>query len=188
MQKPPRTGITAFCGCPDTEARFWMLRPWLEGDHIYATNGHILLELPRASNALLDVVEKSPRSPNNIAGMLAAGFAAPEWRALPTLPPFDPCFGCNGTGVDQGDECPELMPSTCEACEGYGETYHRIVVGDTGFCIRYLRLLSSLSGVQISPNGDKACAFTFDGGRGLLMPMRTIEQAKALAKPSIATH
>ena len=59
MQKPPRTGITAFCGCPDIEARMWMLKPWMEGEHIYATNGHILLELPRASNALLDVAEKS---------------------------------------------------------------------------------------------------------------------------------
>lgn len=172
--KLPRTGIEAFCGRADTEARLWMHKPWIEAGKVYATNGHVMIELPLDQAASVGAVEKSPRSPNNIARMFADGFAAPEWRDLPALPKFDPCPGCDGTGMVPPEDrmSPTEDGCTCYLCEGYGETFKRIEVADTGYCIRYMRLLSSLPGVKLSPRGLSTAAFIFDGGRGMVMPMR----------------
>lgn len=165
--KPPRTGIEGFCGRADSEARLWMHKPWIENGKAYATNGHVMIEAPMVPDALLGAVEKSARVPNNIAKMFNDAFADPVCRKLPNLPKFDPCPSCDGTGME--DEV------TCYLCEGYGEMYKRIEVGDTGFCIRYLRLLSSFPDVLIAPNGMKPCPFTIGSGdfagRGILMPM-----------------
>ena len=87
----PRTGIEAFCGRADSEDRLWMHKPWIENGNVYATNGHIIIEVPMILDALLGAVEKYPRSPNNIAKMFDDAFAAPVWRKLPKLPAFDPC-------------------------------------------------------------------------------------------------
>ena len=179
----PRTGMEAFCGRPDSEARSWMHKPWIQDGKVYATNGHIIIEAPMVPDALLGAVEKSPRSPNNIAKMFDEAFAAPVWRKLPKLPEFDPCPCCGGIGTAPGVfDWSDAEPSTCELCEGYGETYKRIEVGDTGICIRYMRLLASFPDVLISPNGMKQCAFTIGSGdfkgRGLVMPMRTLDQVR----------
>ena len=179
----PRTGMEAFCGRPDSEARTWMHRSWVEGGKVYATNGHVMLEVPMVSDSLLGAVEKSAGSPNNLGKMFAEAFSAPVWRKLPKLPAFDPCPRCGGSGfAPRFDDWSDGESCTCEACEGYGERFKRINVGGTGFCIRYMRLLSSFPQVQIAPNGMNPCAFTIGAGdfsgRGIVMPMRTIEEVR----------
>jgi hypothetical protein len=154
-----------------------MHNPWIQDGHVYATNGHVILEAPMTSAALFCAAAKPLRGPKNLAKMFSDAFNAPEWRSLPELPPFDPCPDCFGKGLVP----PELDGAdlwTCDSCEGYGEAFRRIAVGDTGFCIRYMRLLSSLPSVQISPNGMNPCPFIFDGGRGIVMPMRTIKEVR----------
>ena len=178
--KSPRTGIEGFCGRSDTEARSWMHKPWIQDGKVYATNGHVIIEAPMVPDALLGAVEKSIRSPNNLAKLFAEAFAAPVWRKLPKLPAFDPCPQCNGTGMVPAEwrVSPGEDGCTCDICEGYGETYKRIEVGDTGFCIRYMRLLASFPDVEISPDGMNPCAFRIGSGdfagRGIVMPMRTL--------------
>lgn len=176
--QPPRAGIEAFCGRSDIDGRTWTHRPWVKHNRVYATNGHVLVECPLFSNSVLEAIGaviNPDKVPNNIADMLANAFAAPTWQPLPELPAFKPCCGCSGTGAfrEVYEPIDALGPDggTCGWCEGYGEEFARIEIGDTGFCIRYLRLLSSLPGVMIAPNWLNTCAFTFDGGRGLLMPM-----------------
>jgi len=140
-----------------------MHAPWMKDGKFYATNGHVIVESLTAPEGIA-INDESARLPNNIAAMFSAAFADPQWRELPELPAFDPCPVCGGTGIEEGE--------TCHACGGYGEAIKRIAVGDTGFCIRYMRLLSSLPGVRLSPNGMSPCPFIFEGGRGVVMPMR----------------
>jgi hypothetical protein len=161
--------ITDFCGRPDIEVRMYMHKPWRDANGLcYATNGHIVIET-EIEGAQLGT------SPPNMHKLFEAAFkdqASLPWIQLPYLHPFDACSACGGAGV--GGSATETDVGTCEKCEGYGEEPLRIKIDDTGYCIRYMRLLSSLPSVLIAPNGMNPMPFKFDGGRGLLMPMRAI--------------
>lgn len=80
------------------------------------------------------------------------------------------CDTCLGKGVIPGDG------EACDDCDGTGikPEYTRIPIGRTGFALRYLRLLkNTLPNVKIAPiYPTAACYFRFDGGEGLLMPVR----------------
>lgn len=162
----PRIGLAAFCGLAESESRKWMHKPWKQGKFVYATNGHLLIEVEKKSlpGPFLESMAGKAVPADRIKQMLDEAFAKTSWQSLPILPNYKPCYACGGTGL--------LQSGPCDYCDGYGEEQDCIRIADTGYCIRYLRLLSSLSGIQISPNGpEKACALRFDGGRGILMPM-----------------
>jgi hypothetical protein len=175
MSAYPLKGIAAFCGDFDIDRRAWLHKPWRLGPGVIATNGHILIDLPGDSRMLegVDIAPHMPAiHPKNIGSMLAGAFHAPTWQALPDLPSAVPCPLCDGVGAfaDDGPECPA---ETCPNCYGYGEDPLAIRVGEAHFDARYLRILSTLPGIEFAPTGaDKVAAFKFDGGRGLLMPMK----------------
>lgn len=79
------------------------------------------------------------------------------------------CLTCHGKGKVAGHEI-------CGDCNGSGKrrVTKRIEVGCTGFSSHYLNLLRDhLPGVKIAPTEpEKANFFKWDGGDGLLMPMR----------------
>lgn len=164
---PPRTGIEAFCYRLPNDymaTRPWMAAPWIHDGKTYATNGHILLVLPSAE---LPVSDNYPpeKGQTKIDEWLAA--FPTKFIDLPSLPTFAPCAECGGAGLFS------TVPGFyCDYCEGYGELPSRIAVGDVGFCVRYLRLLSTFPAIQFAPNGMTRAAFIFDGGRGFLMPMK----------------
>lgn len=173
-----RTGREAFCGVKEYEVRSYMHQPWRERGLIYATNGHIICEWPDDGGEYPERTEHMP----NIEKFMSTHWRDTWWIDMPSLPDFIPCSVCDGSGknewfMDEDEDGREYKNRdgkwhTCWPCDGYGEEGRRVPINDTGFQIRYLRVLSALPGLRISPEGMKAMPFKFDGGRGLLMPMR----------------
>jgi hypothetical protein len=168
--KPPRTGLEAFLWKEDPYApssRDFFVHPFFLDGKIVATNGHIMVEWPSA-----DLPVSADSVPAKVLDQIREWFAIEQaddsYLSLPPLPRFKRCPECNGDGL-----VTKTPGTTCGLCEGYGEMQQRIAVGNAGYCIRYLRLLSSLPNIQLAPNGEETmAAFRFTGGRGFLMPMR----------------
>ncbi len=124
-------------------------RPWSLGDQSFATNGHILIRIPR----LPDVAE-NPAAPG-----LTEILNTPQPESyfplnVLELPPVPWCEDCGGTDKYEGMK---------------GISY-----ANGFFQVRYLRLLKELLGCEIgTPPDDRTPAwFKFEGGDGLIMPMR----------------
>jgi len=94
------------------------------------------------------------------------------------------CKRCNGDRCVPGPDEP-INRESCKQCRGEGRhiKQNNLLVGTQRFDCRYLRLLATLPKVRLA-NSTKldsyikggqpvgAAKFTFDGGEGLLMPMR----------------
>lgn len=162
--------LKAFCG--DTFSR--TQEPWSHEGFTFATNGHIMVRVPQ----MVEVTEGEP-----IKGMMARilPYGTPsEWYPLSgiAVPPAQEqeCESCEG-GRETVHDCPECT-CVCDECDGTGRILDAkgrdpIIVGCAGFQTKYLRMLSTLPGCEIGPISEFAIApFRFDGGDGVLMPMR----------------
>ena len=69
----------------------------------------------------------------------------------------------------------EIIEEVCESCSGEGKFYtaQAIPVGDALFSDKYLHSIGQLDGCEIGVvDAVKPSRFRFDGGDGLIMPMR----------------
>ena len=168
--------LKPFCG--DNDIRYYLNEPFSEGEFTYATNGHILIRVPRRDDAK-EVEADSMK--NRLPKMFADNpFLLPV--EIPDIPPMveGDCDCCNGEGTHDY-KCGNAPPYACGECNGTGKQmtelgdtqWPEIEVGNAAFAPKYLRLIKTLPGIQFSPNTrDHSAAFKFDGGDGLLMPMR----------------
>jgi len=86
------------------------------------------------------------------------------------------CFTYHGAGVPEGEK-----ESRCRDCYGLGETSSprnddgsETVLGEFKFATRLLRPLLALPNLEVAccPEPNAGLWFKFDGGRGLVMPLR----------------
>lgn len=97
----------------------------------------------------------------------------------------DDCKTCDGHGTVSREEIKEIIEfrkhvkmeeQQCGACDGSGVEYAKdktIEVGPALFSDRYLSWLNLLPNCEIGPIGEsKAARIRFDGGEGVIMPMR----------------
>jgi len=162
--------------CADDGFRKEIAKPCTSEGTTYATNGHIIIAVP----ALPDVQE-------NMAAPRAAAlfekipipddwFPIAELPEIPTLTEKVPCDRCSGTGEIECRECGSTVE--CPECGGDGKLEPRTPfilhkIGGVSFDAKYLHLLKNFPGVEIGPNGEgKAARIRFEGGEGLLMPVR----------------
>ncbi len=144
--------------------------PWSAGEYSYASNGHIIIRISRLSD-----VDEKDTAPKGVDKMFPA-VAPAEWfdvtaMDLPEIETVD-CRECNGD-IPVHD-CPDCA-CTCEYCNGTGkiENPKPFKVGVASFQPKYLQLLKTLPGCSLGPTReDYAAHFKFDGGDGLLMPVR----------------
>lgn len=158
-----------------------MCGPFSLGAFSYATNGHLLVRVPR----ITDVPEWEAL--NEKATVLFDAFDMPAvTAALVSIPDFqmpepEKCGVCSGAG--KTTRCPECDGSgelefetdyneysvECETCHGLGSTIggeqvceccdgtgnkkesKRVEVGCTGFSPHYLTMLKELPGMKIAP-------------------------------------
>jgi len=84
------------------------------------------------------------------------------------------CTTCDGTGTHEC-RCGDTHP--CGDCGGDGKMIQNdqgVEVGKMFLGESYLRKLAALPGLKLYDNGGvpDVCYFTFEGGEGLLMPMK----------------
>lgn len=193
-----------FCMVPETamRSRYDLSAPFSRGAFSYATDGHILVRVPR-------ICEDAEATWPQVEALTAA-ISHASLSPLPEIHVDDPpeCPTCKGYGVVRphmafGYPCegckkctwgyvPARKPcddqEVCDTCEGRKAVYPKdAMIMITPVCAiapRYYRLIASLpnpridltvNGVSTSWDADRAIsgvAFAFDGGDGLVMPMR----------------
>ena len=163
--------------CSDDITRPYIMKPFTRGEHTWATNGHIMIRVPK-----IDGIEELGGLPPVEKPWGIADWSLPL-RPLKfgKLPPVEDeegdCELCEGRGTEH--DCPGC-PCVCENCHGSGldkwisDDEKSLSIGNAIFSARYIRELSELPRVQIpsDPHTENPMPFKFDGGEGLLMPMR----------------
>lgn len=182
------------------EPRAYLRAPFSRDGWIYATNGHIAVRVPKVEGIdapesdkpanIANLFEKSKRDNFTELPKLPAaekcpvcngsciGYKCPECDGKGD---FDKgshnhsCKECGGSGqVDDGYDADK---EPCVECDGDGESrYKAVKVGKWHYDRRYLAKIKKLPAVKFAcpPYGEDnvPAYFVFDGGEGLLMPMR----------------
>lgn len=149
--------------CDDgTERRFGIGRPWSRGGYSYATDGHIIVRLPR-----LEDVPESSDAPD--AEKLFAEALVTQWLPVPgcRMPAPIPCRWCDGTGRDPADR--RYKCYDCRGTKTVPDELSALSIAGANFACRFLALIQ---GWEIAPNGQKAAWIRNGEAAGLLMPRR----------------
>lgn len=158
--------------CSTDKLRPYLHEPFSFGEYTYATNGYILIRVPRLTE--YPEVEKAPAK---AAEERFSSRAVYRMQPLPAYRFPEPekvkCSGCDGRGHEH--DCPDCT-CECEDCNGMGWIRERIsaALGAAVFDAEYLSWIAALPGVIVptEPSPTKPMPFTFDGGEGVLMPRR----------------
>lgn len=160
--------LQKYCDTDESIHGSRLMTPWSKGDHTFATNGHIIIRVPRT-----DAPERK-----NAPGLseLEHWFKTEpvEWYPIPPVnPKKQPCEECNGKGKHkyQGTFI------NCEECDGTGEYMRHlgIEIGEAKFSDVYLSWIAELPGAEIGPfKAMDPARFRFTGGEGLLMPRKKL--------------
>jgi len=194
MSEAPSIDLLSFCA-GDGEFREWLKTPFCVGDFTYATDGHLLVRLPRdARYPNCDKVD-----PAKFMGACeAAAYSRPGAVTLPPLPEKQrvECLACKGRGKEH--DCPDC-DCECVVCDGAGfvDHEHRTSTDFAGgiFNLKYLRQLLGIPDVEIAVGSsdqekNRPLLFRFPGGYGALMPCRRPFQqhVKIESEPSLPAH
>lgn len=148
------------------------LTPFSRGDFTFATDGHVLVRIPRVAEVQERVT--APKIPEQWFDQSEVK----EWLPIPELPsPSEPadCPTCHG-GDEPPHDCPECA-CKCDDCDGTGKEIPKpvgVIVGTRKLSETILTRMKTLPGpVFLQSDGDKhsQCKFKFEGGLGCLMPM-----------------
>ena len=161
--------LKTFCGTDETRPH--AMEPWSDGEWSYATDGAILVRVPR----LAEVTRITP------AGLplraVEATPAGPVWYpvAVPETMRRATCPDCNGKKVVEWRwaECHKI--DACPVCEGRGWVVGQAAVEIGGQCWRadlLIRLLALPGPVEIAPGGGPAACVRFAGGAAWIAPTR----------------
>jgi hypothetical protein len=173
--------------------KFALERPFIEGDHVVATDGRLFVRTPCEALGAGGLVPYWKDPERKYPGEMAAGIAAQgPWDDEPTPIPDGllshvPCPTCGGTGTtdEWGAEW------ECDDCEGDKQVRNleRVHVGEFPFSAYLLSLLRmhGVTGLRLSKNpplqhaakaGECKCgaAFAGDGFDGVVAPM-TLEDS-----------
>jgi hypothetical protein len=156
--------LKSFCGTDPFRA--YIHEPFSVGEFTYATNGHIMVRVPR----LPDVPEQTKQA---------------KWDA-----PFQDLSGTIFESLDHHALPKQAGPDcecTCENCRGSGKEIFLSKASTTVrgcvYNLRYIAMALALPGVEFAvakKTHESPLLFRFDGGLGSVMPMRIeIEISKA---------
>ena len=176
--------LKTFCGSHGK-----MATPWTAGEFTYATNGFVLVRVPR--------IESIPESEGlKVAQFYEAPKPIDGWVDLPgdlgSLTECPDCHGgndgdcpeCDGDGDIEFQNSHNTYVCECKTCDGTGEGNNCKGCRGTGttdskpetkidgvlFGTAFLRLFSDLKGCQIAPHSGRIAWLQFEGGDGFVMP------------------
>lgn len=152
-----RRQLQPFCARKD-KYYYEIETPFNKGDYTYATNGHVVVRVPKLKDRALKQARKTP----NVDKIFADAIVPEKYIPVPN------------PGIVYMSICDEHRNAPYCDCDGTGfrEGFSFFKVGKQYFQKQHLRLLRLLPGVEIGlAEGDNAAHFQFDGGDGLLMPL-----------------
>lgn len=172
--------LAPFCGTDDTHD--YLMKPFSAGEFTYATNGHIMVRVPRRPDAMEPTTKFSWDAP--IKGWDRASYE-PLRGSLPPIEKVD-CICFDG----HAHACPGCN-CVCPKCHGTGQAYPAISagIGDVPFAIHYVAMLLALPGIEVTtkPEQRQPLLFRFDGGIGALMPLQCpLSEHIELSSPSLS--
>ena len=165
--------LKRFCCDSKEPYRAAIARPFSQGDWTYATDGRVLIRVPR-----LDEVPEYDDSTRGVEKTIFDEEPITGWwmaipsAMLPELMPAEKCSECGGDGMLDNPK------SECWQCDGHGVIEPSAIpvkIGKHAVSHIYLHKLKTLPGVQIceSAKGEmNVLGVRFDGGEGRQMPMR----------------
>lgn len=185
--------LQPFCEQDPDQAitREWLLNPYSLGDWTYATDGRLIVRVPRR----LEVPE-NPKAHPRSAEMFNEIVAPELIEVPPVVIPIvaeeddrDDCEACDGRGTVHN--CPSCH-CTCRDCDGSGYENPLLKlsfgIGANAFSGKYIARIRGLPGLKISlPDAEKPMRFAFDGGDGILMPLRGTKQVHIVLVPTNKT-
>ena len=162
--------LAPFCEKADGY-RLNIKRPFSRAGFTWATDGRILVRVPLRAD-----VEENPNAPHaerlfpDLADVTFAPLPSVKWPEMPTRAE---CKWCEGRGTQH--DCPHCT-CTCNECEGTGKDISAagVIVRGLHFNVAYIRLLLALPGLEFTtkPKEGQPAPFRFEGGEGVLVPMR----------------
>jgi hypothetical protein len=180
--------------CADGDFRRYLNNPFMQGEYAVASNAEIAIrttefegEYPAKEDKWVDISAVIDRACKSELPMLPIPADLPPTKLCPDCDRKDwyakeTCDDCNGEGTFEHGrheyDCKNCdgegeIKAQCLKCGGKGYLIEAVQIGDAHFSSSYLALLADLPGIAIAPNGkDGAAYFKFDGGDGVLMPMR----------------
>jgi hypothetical protein len=178
--------------CSKDFSRMSIQVPILNGGWLYATDGHVCV---RAQGVDLPVgfgevapkgMSQWPHPEKSVLDGLPRFFEreTPAFRRVVNMPKQNPkvvCEGCMGEGGFQCEACDH--PNECPACGGDGYNVEDIWL-DLGGVLMSLNLLSRIAhfpNLEISLDAEnplKGQRFRFDGGEGVIIPLKFAEGHK----------
>lgn len=168
--------LQQFCG--KDPYRPYLHTPFSEGNFTYATNGHVLVRVPKVDGIgqMKDRPEKFAAE-KVLKGRDDLSFVVPSIiTKCPRRTEKDgDCMSCGGSGTEH--DCPDCE-CTCESCDGSGRETHfsKVSTEWAGAIIdaQYMAMMLDLPGIRISSTTkpEDPIHFEFDGGIGAVMPMR----------------
>ena len=171
----PITNIDLSQFCSREEMRAYLLKPASQGDWTYATNGHIMVRVPR-----LVAVPEVEHFPYKQCVKMFTDFSLTEPIPLGQYDwpeqTEDDCTHCDGRGKEH--DCP-ACECTCEWCDGAGiaPAMDNISAEISGipFQAKYIKMLAALPSIEVPAkvHPSNPMPFRFEGGQGLLMPRKT---------------
>lgn len=164
--------------CATNDGRLYLMTPFSDDTHTLATNGHVIVRVPKRADT--EGHKDAPRDKARALfdkSPLVGAVPMPAFN-IPPPPPvvMEDCAWCHD---GKEHDCPECT-CECEECDGKGETEAgeeaQITVRGVPFNARYIRQIFALPGLMlpgaVTNDKDVPMPFSFDGGEGLLMPMR----------------
>lgn len=147
-------------------------RPWSRDGYTYATNGVIIVRVPFVKG-----VEDNPSAPS--LKELSFDREVTEWLT-PQIEKVEPieCSECDGKGYYTCQEC-GTEDIFCKNCGGKGALLPQVEVkvGRLTFSNHILQLIADLPDIKIEnrdPEPYIPVKFVFEGGDGMIMPLRII--------------
>jgi hypothetical protein len=157
--------------CSKDPARYYLTEPFTQDEYTYATNGHIMVRVPKIDG----VGPCKSHTPFNADGPLK-GIDEIQFEPFDFKLPLDPgskgdCPDCDGRGYEH--DCPDCE-CECDLCHGSGEADPELRVSTTVagriFSLGYIRMITRLPGALIGKTKDNTpLFFKFDGGVGAVM-------------------
>ena len=192
--------------CLKNEGRKHVRTPFTQGGHTYATDGSIIIRVPKLIGYAMDDKKNFPIVTDLKWDHDSLEFEDPPSIKISGLPACTICDGlgrseicdeCKGEGIIIFKNTFSLYECECETCNGDGYTKggdspciecmgtgknlkeNRIKFGERYFSAYYIyKIKKNLHVIKFSKNGDESerepLRFKFDGGCGLLMPMKAI--------------